>query len=360
MIPIRTAIAIAGALCALGASTAAAVDVEPTTVVTSFRGGVLATVSGSSGISWGGADRYAVRPATGEGPLGWLVDNRGLETSRYAGGGSVVRRTFPAAPDGYTLFDLIDPSLETLLGKARAGTLVLTPMRLGGVATLRGRLRLGPNDCAGLRGGVKTIDLDTKTLLPIRVQTRRAGARTETLGLAYFAVNRTLPARAFRPAGAGGPDVFRADQGFRRTSPRVAARNLPYAPRLPTVLPGGYTLAVSGWAPKSGITGAEGSIPARPSLFAAVYSRGWERIELTQRRAVGGDWPGDPFGGECQPVSSRPVSIDGVPATFALGATTGPHLYWREGNVLHTLSGPYPADALVAAAASLTPVVPTS
>lgn len=360
MIRIRTAIAIAAGACALGASTAAAVDVEPTTVVTSFRGGVSAPVSGGSGLAWGGADRYAVRPAAGEGPLGWLVDNRGLETSRFAGGGAVVRRTFPAAPDGYTLFDLIDPSLETLLGRARTGTLVLRPSRLGGVATLRGRVRLGPNDCAGLRGGVRTIDLDPATLLPVRVRTSRAGARTAVLGLDYFAVNRALPARAFRATGAGGSDVFRADQGFRRTSPPAAARNLPYAPELPTVLPAGFALAVSGWAPRSGITGAEGSIPARPSLFAAVYARGWERIELTQRRAVGGDWPGDPFGGECRPLSSRTVSIDGVPATFALGPETGPHLYWREGPVLHTLSGPYPADVLVAAAASLTPVSPTS
>jgi hypothetical protein len=360
MIGIRTTIAIAGALCALGASTAAAVDVEPTTVVTSFRGGVSAPASGSSGLAWGGADRFAVRPALGEGPLGYLVRNRGLETSRFEGGGAVVRRTFAAAPDGYTLFDLVDPSIETLLGRARAGTIVLRPSRLGGVATLRGEVRLGPNDCAGLRGGVKTIDLDPATLLPIRVQTRRAGDRTDTFGLDYFAVDRALPARAFRPAGVGGHDVFRADQGFRRTSAQGAARNLPYVPKLPTVLPAGFALAVSGWAPRSGITGAEGSIPARPSLFAAVYARGWERIELTQRRAVGGDWPDDPFGGECRPLSARTVSVNGVPATFALGPETGPHLYWREGPVLHTLSGPFPADVLVAAAASLAPVTPTS
>ena len=318
------------------------------------------SAGGSSLLAWGGPDRYAVRPNTGEGPLGWLVEDRGLQTSRYVGGGSVVRRTFPAAPDGYTVFDLIDPSLDTLLGRARTGTTTLSPVRLGGIATLRGTLRLGPNDCAGLRGGVKTINLDAATLLPIRIETRRAGARTETLGFAYLSINRALPARAFRPTGAGGRDIFRADQGFRRTSPGAAARRLPYTPELPTVLPAGFTLAVSGWAPRSGITGAEGSIPARPSLFSAVYARGWERIELTQRRAVGGDWPGDPFGGECQPMSSRAVSIGGVRATFALGPTTGPHLYWREGDVLHTLSGPYPADVLVAAAASLTPVVPTS
>ena len=357
---IRTTIAIAGALCAVGVSSAAAAVVEPATVATSFRGSALSPGEGRSSVAWGGPDRYAIRPAVGVGPLGWLVDDRGLQTSRYVGGGSTVRRTFPAAPDGYTLLDLIDPSLDTLLGRARGGTLVLTRRRVGGVATLRGTLTVGPNACAGLRGGTKTIDLDAATLLPVRVQTRRSGARLETLRLSYSALDAALPASAFRPTGAGGSSVFHSDQGFRRTSPRGAARKLPYVPELPTALPAGFALAVSGWAPESGVTGAEGSIPTRPSLFAAVYARGWERIELTQRRAVGGDWPSDPFGGECQQLSSRPVSINGTPGTFAIGATTGPHLYGREGTVLHTLSGPYPAGVLVAAAASLTPVVPAS
>jgi hypothetical protein len=357
---IRRSIAIVGVLCAIGVSSAAAATVEPATVATSFRGTVLASGEGRSGIAWGGPDRYAVRPAVGAGPLGWLVDDRGLQTSRYTGGGAEVRRTFPAAPDGYTLLDLIDPSLDTLLGRARGGTLALARRRVGGVATLRGTLTVGANDCAGLRGGTKTIDLDAATLLPVRVQTRRSGARLDTLRLSYAALNAALPARAFRPTGFAGSRVFRSDQGFRRTSPQGAARKLPYVPELPTALPAGFALAVSGWAPESGVTGAEGSIPTRPSLFSAVYARGWERIELTQRRALGGDWPSDPFGGECQRLSSRPVSIEGTPGTFGIGATTGPHLYWREGAVLHTLSGPYPAGVLVAAAASLAPVVPAS
>jgi hypothetical protein len=166
---------------------------------------------------------------------------------------------------------------------------------------------------------------------------------------------RAPAAGAFRPLRPRG-DVFRDDQGFRRTSPARAAASLPYAPLLPGAVPAGFRLAVSGWAPRSGITGPEGSIPPRPSLFQAVYARGWERLELTMRRSGGRDWPGDPFAGECARVTARTVTVRGVPATFGIGPETHPHLFWREGGVLLTLSGPFPAETLVAVAGSLAPV----
>ena len=85
-----------------------------------------------------------------------------------------------------------------------------------------------------LRGGVRTIDLDRATLLPLRIRTQRAGARAEVVTLAPRALNRPAPGGRIP---AGGPDRRRRpapdDQGFRRTSPAAAARNLPYTPELP-------------------------------------------------------------------------------------------------------------------------------
>ena len=333
----------------------AAVDVTPTTDATRF----VARVSYGAGVSvivvQDGADASAILPALGPSPFGRLVRARGRDTSRSAGGGTSVVRTYPAAPDGYAVLDLIDPSLDTFLNRARTGTTTLRAARVGAVATLRGTIRLGPNDCAGLRGGARTIDIDSGTLLPVRIITRRAGSPTTTLRIRVVRTT-SVPEAALAPLRLRG-DVFRDDQGFRRTTPAAAARNLPYTPELPAALPDGFTLAVSGWAPRSGITGAEGSIPPRPSLFAAVYARGWERIELTQRRAAGTrDWAGDPFAGECRPLSEKAVTVKRAPATYAVGPETGPHLYWREGTVLHTLSGPFPAETLVAVADSLAPV----
>jgi hypothetical protein len=355
MAPLRTAAAIAATLIAPASAVAAAVEIAPSVASERFEVRVTSD-GGSSLLRWGGPDRFAAVPHGARPPLERIVRDGGLETSTFAGGGgSVVRRTFAASPDGFTALDLVDGSIETLLARARAGATTLVSGRVGAHATLRGTVRLSPNDCAGLRGGVKTIDLDARTLLPLRIVTRRAGARAGTVRLTGLRVNPALAPRAFRALRPRG-SVFRDDQGFRRVGPLAAARNLPYVPALPAVVPAGFQRVLTGWAPRSAITGPEGSIPARPSLFAAVYARGWERIEITQRRAVGGDWPEDPFGGECRPLTAAAVTVHGVAATYAFGAETGPHLFWREGRVLHTVSGPFPIDDLVAVAESLAPV----
>ncbi|HMN99489.1 MAG TPA: hypothetical protein PKD59_08755 [Miltoncostaeaceae bacterium] len=355
---VRPAIAIVAVLSATVVPFAAAADLAPTRPAVTLRATLTAS-TGSTSLAVGGPDRFAARPLAGEiGPLGSLVVNRGLRTEFLDGSGIRIARTFPAAPDGAGLWQLLSPSSDTLLARVRGGTASLTPARFAGRASLRGTVRLGGNDCAGLRGGVRTIDLDRATLLPLRVRTQRAGARAEVVTVAPRALNRPVPAAAFRLAGpirAGDP---RLDQGFRRTSPAAAARNLPYAPALPSAaaVPGGFALAVSGWAPRTETTGAEGSIPPGRSLFQAVYARGWERVELTQRASGGRGWPADPFGVECGRLTTTRVTVDGIPATFGIGPEIAPHLFWRDGAVLHTVSGPFPAATLIQIAESLTPV----
>lgn len=356
MPPLRTAAALLALAATPASALAAAVDVTPSVAVERFQARVTAA-EGSSLLRWAGPERFAAIPRGAGPPLERIVRAGGLETSSFGGGGSVVRRSFAASPDAYTVLDIIDPSVGSFVARVRAGAIAATAGRIGARATIRGSIRLAPNDCAGLRGGVKTLELDAATLIPLRIVTRRSGARTQTLVLRGLRVNPALPAAAFAPLRPRG-SVFRDDQGFRRVGAAAAARQLPYAPELPAVVPSGFTLATAGWAPRSAITGPEGSIPARPSLFAAVYARGVERIEVTQRRAIGGDWPEDPFGGECRPLSATAVTVGGLPATYAFGAETGPHLFWRDGAVLHTVRGPFPAGDLVAVAESLTPVAP--
>jgi hypothetical protein len=352
---VRPFLAACAALTATAVPLAAAADVAPTRPAETLRA-ELADATGATALAVGGPDRFAARPLRDIGPLGSLVVDRGLQTQFLDGSGIRVARTFPAAPDGAGLWALLSPSSDTLVARARAGSASLTPARALGRATLRGTVRLGGNDCAGLRGGVRSIDLDRATLLPVRIPTQRAGSRAEVVTLAPRALNRPVPAAAFRPAGpirAGDP---RLDQGFRRTSPAAASRHLPYAPELPAAVPDGFALAVSGWAPRSGTTGAEGSIPPGRALFQAVYARGWERIEVTQRAAGGRAWPDDPFGVECMRLSTRSVTVGGVPATFGIGPEIAPHLFWRDGALLHTVSGPFPAATLLEIAESLTPV----
>ncbi len=355
---VRPLLAACAALTATAAPFAAAADVAPTRPLVNLR----AELTGPEGVSVlavGGPDRFASRPVRGAAPpLDSLVVNRGLQTQFLDGSGIRIAGTFPAEPDGSGVWKLYSPSSASLLARVRAGTATLTPTTAGGRAALRGTVRLGGNDCAGLRGGVRTIVLDRATLLPLRIRTQRAGSSAQTDTLTPRAINPAITAAAFSPAGPLKPGDPRLDEGFRRVPPAAAARKLPYVPELPaaTALPGGFTLAVSGWAARTQTTGAEGSIPAGRALFQAVYARGLERIEVTQRASGGRGWPADPFGVECGRLTTRQVSVSGAPATFGIGPEITPHLFWRDGAVLNTVSGPFPAATLVQIAESLTPV----
>ena len=191
----RTAFLVLTSTAALvGATNAAAapVDITPARFADhlSLR---LAGPGGSSSLTWNGPETFAVVPHGTRAPIDAWVRNRGLETTAFAGGGSVVRRAFAADPDSYGAFDLIDPSLETLLAQARDGAITLTDGTVGTRATLRGTIALGPNDCAGYRAGTKTIDLDAPTLVPLRIITRRVGAPTQTIRMTGLRV-RVSPA----------------------------------------------------------------------------------------------------------------------------------------------------------------------
>jgi len=334
--------------------------VEPSADTTRYVARVLDARGAVTALSQDGADRFAMVPLARRSPFDRLVRVAGTETVRFPGGGGRTVRAYPAAPDGFGGLDLLRVPLASVLGRARAGTLALRPVRVGGRAALRAVFPVPANDCAALRPGKSTVDLDRATLLPLQAVTRRPGSPPEVLRMEVRRVGAALPSRLFRPLPPRGDEDV-VDQGFRRTGPAGSAARLPYARLLPATVPDGFALAVSGWAPRSAITGPEGSIPARPDLFQAVYARGWERLELTMRRAAGGrDWPADPFAGECARVTTRTVTVRGVRATFGIGPGTRPHLFWREGGVLLTLSGPFAAETLVAVAGSLAPAAPAA
>jgi hypothetical protein len=271
------------------------------------------------------------------------------------GSGSILRGNFAAQPDGALLsgFPRHDLLVSYVVAQARAGALPLTASSVGGRAAWRADVGLPANDCAGLAAQSVRVWLSQRTLYPLRVEERVASTHRlrRVTTYAYSGIGAAVPARVFAPP-ALGPRPFVTNNRFTRTSPRAAAGPLPYTPRLPSLVPPGFRLAMAGWAPRGSVTGPEGSIPARPWLFAALYRRGQEYISVTQRVSRR-DWPDDPFGGECQPLFTEPVTINGVAATYGIGQSTVPHLYWRDGPLLYTVSGPFPKDDLIAIAASL-------
>ncbi len=332
---------------------------EPSVVVHSF----LADVRGAGGpatLAWRAPERLAYRPAPG-------VDGQpvvavggvtfyGLFPPPERGNAEVQRRTYAARPDGYSYVRARfgDP-VDVVLARARAGKLQLAKVVLSGRRALRARLGLPPNQCAALPRGTETVWLDRRTLLPLRIDWNRGSRLNETVSLRYRAVNQPVPSSLFRPPELG-PRPFRQDWGFVRTTPKRADRRVSYAAKLPGDVPDRFRLAVAGWAPLSGRTGPEASNPRYPQLFAAVYRRGWERIDVTQRLAGRSGWLSDPFGFECGVLFTESANIDGVRSTYGSGPEIVPHLYWRDGRVLHTVSGPLPKAELVKIAESLAPV----
>ena len=322
----------------------------PSTVVDSFRVEVRAP-SGVESIAWQAPESLAARLPDGD-----LAETNGTLYAARKGAprGYVERRRFAARPDGYPLPDLFPQIHEFVLAQARGGKLKLVETTLRGRATYRAAVPLRANECAGLRAGRATIWLDRETLLPLRLVEERAGQPAWIWSYRYHDLNVRLPASTFSPPELG-KNPLRADDGFVRTAPAHAAGPLSYTPSLPTVLSPGFELAVSGWARKSGITGPEGSNRPSRDLFAAVYRRGWEVIEVTQRLAAP-VWTSDPFGAECGFEHVERTRVGPATATYGAAPEIVPHIYWRQGRLLFTVSGPFPMADLVAIASSLRPI----
>jgi hypothetical protein len=307
-------------------------------------------------LSWELPGNYAERIGRSIARPTEFVERGGRTFIARSSGASGVaeRRAFRARPDGFSFADDLSRYVESVLAQARGGKRRFQVTTLNGQPAWRTTVGLRANDCAGLRGGKATLWISPATLLPLRVVEERRGRANQVSRYAYRSLNQDLPASDFATPPLGSrPD--RVDHGFSWSSRTEAATHLSYPPELPTALPPGFSLALSGWAPRSGITGPEGSIPAKRELFAAVYRRGFERIDVTQRLAGTRGWTGDPFGGECLFEYTSPVTVRGVQATYGIGAEIEPHLYWRQGNVLYTVSGPFPRRDLVTIANSLAP-----
>ncbi|MDX6503562.1 MAG: hypothetical protein QOE29_687, partial [Gaiellaceae bacterium] len=236
--------------------------------------------------------------------------------------------------------------------RARGGGPGFATTTLRGSAALTASYALHVNECAGLKSGTGRVWLDAGTLMPLRLDERRAGAALRRFDLTYSAVNAALPASALA-APALGAQPRRVVHGFVRSSVREAAAKLGYTPLVPHLLPPGYALASAGWARRSQRTGPEGSNPAYPGFFGAVYQRGFEHIDLTERLGTKGSWPSDPFGVECGFMQTTRVTVNGGPGWLGISPDTPPHLYWRKGKLLFTLSGPFPQADLLAIAGSL-------
>ena len=330
----------------------------PPIVVTSYRVRVREARTPLETRHAAPGERFRVATSDPQDPLDIGVAGTEFYGRARSEKGSVLSEQFAVQPDGFfALRDRYTELVDSVLGRARSGR-PFVPARVGGLPALRADVALPDNKCAALPPRIARVWISSETFLPLRVEERirSTGRVQQGATYTYDQINAPVANKLFLPPPLAARP-YRATSRFHRTSVAAAAAKLPYTPQMPSLLPPGFDLAVSGWAPRSGDTGAEASIPPSPWLFGASFRRGQERVDITQR-ADGRDWPDDPFGGECQELRTEQVKINGAAATYGIGPTISPHLYWRASKVRYTVSGPFSRDDLVAIASSLQPITP--
>lgn len=359
-----TALSCTSLVAALGASGGDAATIDPSSGASSFTATVSTwsqTPTTVDNVSWRAPEDY-LSIATKKADRTDIVSSEGstLYTS-YPGKDTYgTVNEFAAHPDSYSDMDTTAMiATASVLGRARAGGLKLKQVTLGGVAAYRTTYRLSSVDCAGVPAGVATIWIDRATLLPLRLDERRG--RKHRLSFRqiyrYTALNPVLADSLFTVPAVKKPESL----GFHRAQLADIPAHLGYNPQVPSYLPTGFALAVSGWAAKGSVVGPEAYIPASKGLFQAVYRRGGEKIDLTIRRAskpaTAGWRQSDPFGGECESIRTATAHIGSVTGTFGVSELNPPHLWWKRGSLLYTLQGPFPQAELEKIAESLTPAL---
>lgn len=259
-------------------------------------------------------------------------------------------------PDGFPVLELeVMGYAWPLVARVRSGGTLLVAT-LDGRRVLRGFTRLAANACAGLRAGTRITDLEPATLVPRRVVERRTGSTSRT----WRFMPRAARANDFAPLRFLEAPSTRDDGFVRRTSARAVAALVSFPISMPTSLPTGFRFGHLGSAPRGAALGPEASFPRSRGVFFARWSRGLETLDFTIRPAHGTltrDWDeSDPFRGECSSAVTTDVMIGSNTAKYAQGETGSPHMWWRDGTTLYTLTGPFSVEQLATVARSLTPV----
>lgn len=341
-------------LLTLLAATAATVPLNPAPV-NSYQVRVGASADSDRVVSVKGPNLTRVYYPGTESPLAITRGDTSYLRRTATSGGSILLNQPPAQPDGFPAWaDEWTEATDSILARARSGEALLTATTHSGTPAVTTTVRLPANECAGLPRRDATFTLSQAHFLLFQVKQRAVGTGEEIneVNYRYTRVNGALSAALFAPPPTAGPRRFVTNGGFKRVAPKVAAGPLPYVPREPTVLPAGYRRVLTGWAPRGGLLGPEGSIARMRWLYQASWRNGQERMDFTMR-VSSTDWPVDPFAHECQAVEQEQVQIGTVTGTYGSGATSTPHLFWRDGPILYTLSAPVSKELLVRVAASL-------
>ncbi len=349
----------ATALSATGTGPDFAPDVRPAQLHLTRTERGMSTV-----IHWKGPNRYRSIQRVDLDPVDDIYTSDVVGSTWLSGRGyprglrnvSVARNVAQVTPDGWTQLDAdLMMWAWPFIARVRSGGAPLTPVTVGGRTLLRGTQPLAANECAGFAAGTRTIHLDPRTLVPVRILDRRG----RSIDFNSTITTRRAQASDFAALTVIGRRELR-DERFTRQTLAQANATATWPIAMPTALPAGFTLATLGTAPTGSYLGPEGSFPRSRGVFFAKWTYGLESIDLTIRPArstLTRDWDeSDPFGGECATAATSEVMVGSITAKYAQGEYGSPRLWWRDGTTLYTLSGPFSAEQLATVARSLVTV----
>ena len=334
------AVALLAALAAVPAASAAPFEggPSPEVVAESFQG-TWQSPEGPYRIAWQSPERWAQRPTRAAGTT--VVERGGLRWILGEGFAAVERRRFAVEPDGFTYTE----GLSRHADRPRPGSRRQAHARLG-VARRSGRVAYEPLPASEQVRGPARRPRDGVALprdAPAAPRRRASRTRRHRGAVHVHRRRRAAPRGHLRPrprAGRRRPGRLRVPAGHPRGGRRAcllrgaaadgaAARLQARGRRL------GAALRASP-APRGREPGHAGALRRRLPARLRADRR---QPAPCGRRAP---WQNDPFGRECVFQFEEDASIGGVAARYAAGPGIVPHLYWRAGGLLYTVSGPVP------------------
>jgi hypothetical protein len=250
--------------------------------------------------------------------------------------GSVVR----------ALLGMGDPRVETTEYAGRQVWSLATPVRQDRLAGAGG----SPDHLE--------VKVDVQTGIPVYARWTVDGKLRRELRITSMDLDPDVSRSRLTVDVPDGVAVSRSNQGFERVELDEVEHVVGYAPLVPTWLPDGYGLADVTVARRGGPTGSEAMNPQAPDVVSLLYRRGFDRIVLSTRVAVPGDWSdplatGEGFVDRPEEVRLERGALSGVEANLLIVPLAIPHIWALTDELVVTVAGDLDRDELLRVAESL-------
>jgi hypothetical protein len=313
-----------------------------------------------------GSFRWTVDGGPSEGGIRDLAydaaGRRAVEITEFEPGRLAAYVTTEAPPGGPDLgFVVPDPLAlaDSVISLAKAGDRRVTPA--DHAVTGRPVWRYdGPlvEDRLGDGPDAMIAEVDQATGVVLDLQERAKGRIVRQLLALSAETSDQIDRSRFQIEIPKSAEISSFSRGFRPTTLKEAASEMPYPVLTPGEVPGGFQLvavAVNRDVPSP--TGAEGMNPPVADIVVLHWRKGFLSFSETLRPVSGQPWD-DPFGAEGMVYPSTPVraqlpGLDPLVGAIVVDPPARPHLWGITGDVVVTLNGDLSAGELGQVAESL-------